>query len=72
MLLYDKHMHNSAGESEEKQLIKKAINSGNRNQMTPLHAACLSGNTQMVDLLIRNGADMFKAKDVSTEPNCSI
>ena len=46
-------------------MIKKAINAGNRNQMTPLHAACLSGNTQMVDLLIRNGADMFKAKDVS-------
>ena len=27
--------------------------------MTPLHAACLSGDVQIVDLLIKHGADVF-------------
>ena len=69
-MLYDKSGHNSANESEEKRLIKQAINAGNNKNMTPLHAACLSGNTQMVDLLIRNGADMYKKLDVSMPHLC--
>ena len=69
-MLYDKGGHNNANESEEKRLIKQAINAGNNKNMTPLHAACLSGNTQMVDLLIRNGADMYKKLDVSITFRC--
>ena len=34
-------------------------------KMTSLHAACLSGNVQIVKLLLENGADLFKWDHVS-------
>ena len=35
--------------------------------MTSMHAACLSGNAQIVKLLLENGADLFKWDYVSKE-----
>lgn len=66
MMLYDRSAHNSrlSAPDEERTMIKRAINAPNRTYMTSLHAACLSGNVQMVDLLLRNGAEMMRAKDM--------
>jgi|LauGreDrversion4_2_1035121.scaffolds.fasta_scaffold209334_1 ankyrin repeat protein len=36
------------------------INSGNKQSFTPLHAACLAGNTELVELLLLYGADLMK------------
>lgn len=35
------------------------INERNKTNMSSLHAACLSGNRQIVKLLIENKADMY-------------
>ena len=39
---------------------KELINMANTQSITPLHAACLSGNVKIVDTLIKNGADILK------------
>ena len=66
-LLYDRSAPTrSSARDEERARIGRAINAPNRTAMTSLHAACLSGNVQMVGLLLRNGADMLQKKDVSS------
>lgn len=44
-------------------LINK--DSENSQGMTPLHAACLSGNIRIVDLLLDRGADFMHKDKVS-------
>ena len=67
---YQNMYTNNDDEEEEKEhqmrlFIKEIINDGNMKKMTSLHAACLSGNVQIVKLLLENGADLFKWDHVS-------
>ena len=46
---------------------KASINKENKDGMTPLHAACLSGNIRVVDLLLdQPDADFMKKDNVSS------
>jgi len=36
------------------------LNKGNQQSFTPLHAVCLAGNTELCDVLLQAGADLFK------------
>lgn len=46
-------------------LLRDTINFCNMKDMTSMHAACLSGNTQIVKLLLDNGADIYRRDKVS-------
>ena len=39
------------------------VNQLNRNQMSPLHAACIVGNIEVCDLLVKSGAELTKSLD---------
>lgn len=46
-------------EAEQMQLVNQV----NRNQMSPLHAACIVGNIEVCDLLVKSGAELIKSLD---------
>ena len=52
--------------------ITEAVNIYNLTKMTPLHAACLSGNKQIVQILIQKGAKQDAQDNVSTDYHALI
>ena len=41
-------------------MMKNIVNDVNMKKMSSIHVACLSGNVQVVKMLLDNGADLHK------------